>query len=319
MAGFVAASGFGQLESGMAARYTYWNEFLDNICYEEASWSNWVSSSADEVLRQYQVVKFAIPAEPTPYRKYEKNQKLMINELQTPGEVCAQMSCAEYSSDKLDDMDVFRIPEAMDKFMETTKMKRTALHGETLNARVLARFIAEASRKNQGPQAGEISRSYNLGTSAAPIDLSSADPFTALLANMQAVAIETKCFGTGAGWHAVIPNQLLNKFYGSKLADKFNLGACSELVCNVMNSQEMKGAAGPFGIRWWVNAELSRPAANGAVPVIMFHEDAQIFTSQTVASRVYEHPDFYKTHDTLLISGGKVLKPNRVVVAWVRF
>ena len=318
MAGYVAASGYGQLEAGILARVGYWNEILSLKCYEDASWPAWVMNDAEQILMQHQVVKFTVSDEPPDFRPYEKNQPLVSDEM-APYEVCAQMSFAEYGQDKIADLDLLRKPEMFDKYMSERQAKRVDRYGETLNARVLARFIAEAHPRNQGPQAGFVTRSFNLGTSAAPIDLTNKANILPFLAKLQAVAIETKCFGKGAGWHMVIPTQLNTALYDTNLANKLDLGACSELVCQNMAGNLPMGTGGPYGFRWWLNIEMSQPNANDAVPIVLFHESAQIFASDIVTNRVYEAQDFERYYQMLLVSGGKVLHPERVIIAWVRF
>jgi hypothetical protein len=316
MPGFVAATGYGQLEAGILARVGYWNEILSLKCYEDAAWPQWVVSDAEDILMRHQVVKFTVADEPPPFRPYEKNQPLVSDEM-SPYEVCAQMNFAEYSQDKLNDLDLFRKPEMFDRYMSERASKRVANYGETLNGRTIARFIAEASPKNQGPNAGMITASHALGTSAAPVSLSNRALVLPFLARLQAVAIETKCFGKGEGWHLVIPNQLNTALYDTPLASKFDLGACSELVCQNMAGNLPMGTGGPYGFRWWLNLEMSRPNGAGAVPIILFHESAQIFASDMVVNRVYEAQDFDRYYQMLLVSGGKVLKPHLVIVAWV--
>jgi hypothetical protein len=318
MAGFVAASGYGQLEAGILARVGYWNDMLSLKCYEDASWPQWVMSDAEDILMRHQVVKFTVSDEPPAFRPYEKNQPLVSDEM-TAYEVCAQMSFAEYGQDKLADLDLLRKPEMFDKYMSERQSKRIARYGETLNARTLARFIAEAHVQNQGPTAGMITRSHALGTSASPISLSTAANIAPFLAKLQAVAIETKCFGKGEGWHLVIPTQLNTALYNTVFANKFDLGSCSELVCNNMNGNLPMGSAGPYGFRWWLNMEMSRPNGSNAVPIVLFHESAQIFASDIVTNRVYEAQDFERYYQMLLVSGGKVLHPERVIIAWVSF
>jgi hypothetical protein len=316
--GFVAASGYGQLEAGILARVGYWNEILSMKCYEEASWGHWVNSMADDILMQNQVVKFEIVDEPTPMRPYEKNQELVDDE-PSAYETCAQLCFAEYSQDKINDLDIFRNPERLDKFMSERQEKRVALYGETLNYRVLARFIAECDPINQGTNAGAITHGHNLGTSAVPKDLTNPATITKFFAALQSVAIETKCFNKGAGWHMVIPNQLLLALYDTPLANRFDLGACSELVCNLMNNGGIvNGMNGPYGFRWWVNLEMSRPNAVGAVPVICFHESAQLFASELIVNRVYEREQFDRVYQLLAVSGGSVLYPHKVIVAWIK-
>lgn len=317
MPGFVAAAGYGQLEAGILARVGYWNDILSLKCYEDASWPQWVVSDAEDILMRHQVVKFTVSDEPPAFRRYEKNQPLVSDEM-SPYEVCAQMNFAEYGQDKINDLDLLRKPELFDKYMSERASKRVARYGETLNARVLARFIAEASPQNQGPAAGMITGAHALGTSASPVDLTTRSLILPFLAKMQAVAIETKCFGKGAGWNMVIPNQLNTALYDTALANKFDLGACSELVCNNMNGNLPMGTGGPYGFRWWLNLEMSRPNAADAVPIILFHDSAQIFASDIVANRVYEGQDFDKYYQMLLVSGGKVLHPERVIIAWVK-
>lgn len=316
--GFVAASGYGQLESAPLSRIAYWATTLSMKCYEESSWSNWVNSMADDVLLHNQVVKFSISDEPEPYRPYEKNQTLIDDEI-SAYEVQAQLSFAEYGSTKVNDLDMFRSSERIDEFMKQHSMKRIARYGETLNARVLSRFLAEASPENQGTNAGMVSHSYNLGTSAVPVDLSNPSDLAGYLAKFQATALETKCFGTGGGWHMVLPSQFQNALYSSQFANKLNLGACSELVCQGINGNPMSGntSAGLFGFRLWVNLGISVPNAAGALPVIAFHEDAQLFTSAQVVSRVYEAEHFDKKWQELWVSGGKVLYPHKVVIGWI--
>ncbi len=318
MSGFVAASGYGQLEAGILARVGYWNEVLSLKCYEDASWPSWVMSDAEDILMRHQVVKFTVSDEPPAFRTYEKNQPLVSDE-PSAYEVCAQMNFAEYGQDKLADLDILRKPEMFDKFMAEWQSKRIAKYGETLNARTLSRFIAEAHVKNQGPQAGMITSAHNLGTSAAPVSLATAANILPFLARLQAVAIETKCFGKGEGWHLVIPTQLNTALYNTALANKLDLGACSELVCNNMNGNLPMGTGGPYGFRWWLNMEMSRPNGANAVPLILFHESAQIFASDIVTNRVYEAQDFERFYQMLLVSGGKVLHPERVIIAWVSF
>jgi hypothetical protein len=151
------------------------------------------------------------------------------------------------------------------------------------------------------------------------VDLTNPANLVPFMAKLQAVAMETKCFGTGDGWHGVIPSQMHTALYSSTLADKFNLGACSELVCGLLNGQQINGQKGPFGFRWWLNMSMSQPNAAGAVPIVIFHESAQIFASDVVVNRVYEGQQFDRFYQMLLVSGGKVIHPERVVVAWVRF
>lgn len=318
MAGFVAASGYGQLEAGILARVGYWNEILSLQCYESASWPQWVRSDAEDILMRHQVVKFTVSDEPPAFRPYEKNQPLVSDEM-APYEVCAQMSFAEYGQDKIADLDLLRKPEMFDKYMSERQGKRIDKYGETLNARTLARFIGEAHPRNQGPGAGFITGAFNLGTSSSPVSLSNAANIAPFLANLQAVAIETKCFGKGEGWNLVIPTQLNTALYNTVFADKFNLGACSELVCNNLAGNLPAGTGGPYGFRWWLNLEMSRPNGSNAVPLVLFHDSAQIFASDIVTNRVYEAQDFERYYQMLLVSGGKVLHPERVIVAWVSF
>ncbi len=315
--GFVAASGYGQLESGILARIGYWNEMLSMKCYESASWSSWVNSMADDILIQNQVVKFSIVDEPTPMRPYEKNQELVDDEASLY-ESCAQLCFAEYSQDKINDLDIFRNPDKLDKFMSDRQEKRVAMYGETLNARVLGRFLAEASPENQGTTAGMITHSHNLGTSAVPRVIT-ADDLVNILASIQAVAVETKCFHNGSGWHLVVPNQFYVALYNSPLANRVGLGACSEIVCNMMSGGVANGGSGLMGFRMWMNLEMSRPNAVGALPLIAFHEEAQLFASELIVNRVYEREQFDRVYQLLAISGGKVLYPHKVIVAWVKF
>jgi hypothetical protein len=318
MTGFVAASGYGQLEAGILARVGYWNDILSLKCYEDAAWPQWVMTDAEDILMRHQVVKFTVADEPPAFRPYEKNQPLISDEM-TAYEVCAQMSFAEYGQDKLADLDLMRKPEMFDKYMGERQSLRIARYGETLNARTLARFIAEALPKNQGPQAGQVTGAHALGTSASPISLSNAATILPFLARMQAVAIETKCFGKGEGWHLVVPTQLNTALYNTALANKLDLGACSELVCNNMSGKLPAGSGGPYGFRWWLNMEMSRPNGANAVPIVLFHESAQIFASDIVTNRVYEAQDFERYYQMLLVSGGKVLHPELVIVAWVSY
>jgi hypothetical protein len=215
---------------------------------------------------------------------------------------------------------MFRSSERIDEFMSQHSMKRIAKYGETLNARVLSRFIAEASPENQGTNAGMISHSYNLGTSAVPVNLSNPDDLAPFLARIQSTAIETKCFTPNDGWHMVLPNQFQNALYSSQFANKLSLGSCSELVCQGINGNTIGGgSAGLFGFRLWVNLGISIPNAAGALPIIVFHESAQLFASAQVISRVYEREDFDKVWQELWVSGGKVLYPHKVIIAWTTF
>jgi hypothetical protein len=316
---FVAASGYGQLDAGILGRIGYWQGVLDLKCYEDASWPSWTNTEVDgDILERFQVVKFTVADEPTPFRPYEKNQQLVDDEI-SAYEVCAQMCFAEYVSEKVNDLDMFRQPELLDQFMNNRQMKRMSLYGETLNERVLARFLAEADPLNQGPNAGFVTRSNNLGTSTTPVSLANPAEIPKFLGRMQAVAMETKCFGRGQGWHLVIPNQMNTALYQTVFANKFDLGACSELVCQNLQGNLPAGTPGPYGWRWWTNLGLSKPNASGAVPVILFHDAAQIFASRLVQNRIYPGEDFDHKFQMLLVSGGKVLHPERVVVGWVSF
>jgi hypothetical protein len=316
--GFVAAAGFGQLESAPLARIAYWNQVLNLKCYEDSSWSSWVSSEANDVLFHNAVVKFTVVDEPHPYRQYEKNMALVDDEV-TGYEMQAQLSFAEYSSIKIADLDMFRNAEGIDKFMSTYRMKQIAKYGETLNGRVLARYIAEAHPENQGTNAGFVTHSHNLGTSAVPVNLSNPADLAPFLARLQMVGLETKCFNNGEGWNMVFPSQILNVLYQSAFSNKLSLGACNSIVCDGVNGNIPGDESRPglFGFSLWLNLGISVPNAAGAVPIVCFKSDAQIFASDQVISRVYERENFDKVSQELWVSGGRVLRSHQVIVAWV--
>lgn len=197
---------------------------------------------------------------------------------------------------------------------EVSKQLQDAIEGGTIADMVQDATTEGAAVGNAGATAGKVSKGYNLGTSAAPVTITAGDASaTNLIADLYACLIENNAVNEGQKPFVVAPFKFVNCLSKSSLAAANITGDSTGVI---RRGQREIGIV--QGTEIYSTNYLK--ATDTAFPVLCGTLDAYTFVMQVLKTeRVRMEKQFGWLNRGLAVYGYKLVKPEALAVAWVKF
>ena len=316
MTGFASSSGHSGLANTPLARPYYYDTIIDR---------NWASEFLPEITNTQiderlfkcnQTVEFARTGHVAPWRKYERNQKLVYDQL-APDSFCMTICNQAYKAFKFEKDDIRRACDRWSSFEDAFLKDSYEMLATTWRTYVLGAMIVEASRFNKGVKAGRY-RNIDLGDLGAPIFITPGNIITHLT-NLKTVLRYAQRWVEGEmfivvpfGFDAVIANS----------AFAHQMGCCS-----AADSVLIKGMIADrlFGFKV-IEQDLLDPVTEAGAPSGIAHyivagwSEAFAFAGDVVEAEVGTIPDSFGIgYKMLSVWGGKAVYPDALAVAYWTF
>lgn len=309
---FKSASGYGGLEGTPLARIGYYNKIIARA-WETDFIPEIVNSEIDErITRCNQKVQFIRQPQVGPWRKYDKNQELVPNQL-TPESFCMEICNAAYNDIKIDKMDVQqaceRWAEWESSFLESTYQSLT----EMWRTWVLNGMVLETSARNKGSKAGKW-RNIDLGAPGKPLQVTPQNVHRAL-ARLQRVLRDTHRWEEGKMF-IVIPTALKEILVSSPYANAAWMGDCVPCSMNI-DGLLPKKLMGFNVIESTYAPTVFDQTGDVAYYIIAGHNQAFAFAADIIEGRLIE-PDrtFGIEYQMLAVWGGKMIYPDAMAIGY---
>ena len=311
--GFASSSGHSGLEATPLARPRYYETIIDR---------NWPSefipeitnTSIDERLFQCnQVVQFTRAGQVAPWRTYERNQRIIPDQI-TPDSFCMSICNQAYKAFKFEQEDIRRACDQWPAFETSFLNNSYNMLAEMWRSYVLGAMILETSKRNKGTRAGR-SNNINLGTLGAPIVITPQNIITQM-SNLKTVLQLARRWVPGqmfivlpTGFEAIVAETV----YAHQLA------CCNQdgsILVNGMLSDNL------FGFKV-IMQDLLPPIVDNGAPsgtanyVIAGWAEAYAFAGDIIEAEI-RHVDgaFGVQYQMLAIWGGKAIYPDALSVAY---
>ena len=313
MTGFASSSGHSGLASTPLARPNYYETIIDR------NWSSEflpeiTNTRIDERLFQCgQTVNFMRAGHVAPWRKYERNQHIVPDQL-APDSFYMSICNQGYKAFKFEKADIREACDRWASFEDSFLMSSYELLAEMWRTYVLGAMILETSRFNKGVKAGRF-RNINLGDLGAPV-LITPDNLITNLSKLRTVLQYAKRWVAGemflivpVGFEAIIANS----------AYAHQLGCCdpsNSVLVNGMIADKL------FGFKV-IEQDLLAPVTEAAAPsgiahyVIAGWSEAYAFAGDIIDAEIRPvEGSFGIQYQMLAAWGGRAIYPNALAVAY---
>lgn len=309
---FKSASGYGGLEATPLARVGYYNKIIARV-WERDFLPEIVNSEIDErIMRCNQKVQFLRQPEVGPWRRYEKNQELIPNQL-TPEAFCMEICNAAYNDIKIDKMDV---QQACDRwadweagFLDSTYQSLTSMWREwVLNAMILE--TAPDHKNNAAGRYGNI----DLGSVGNPLQVTPQNIQKAL-ARLRRVLQESHRWVEGKMF-IVLPVAVYEVLVSSQYANASWAGDC--VPCSMAIDGVLPKTLMGFRVIVTTDAPSSAdPSGEVAYFIIAGYSEAFAFAGDIIEGRLVEPVrTFGIEYQMLAIWGGRMIYPDAMAIGY---
>lgn len=315
MPGFKSASGYGGLESTPLAQIGYYNQIIAQA-WERDFLPEITNTEIDERLTECnQVVQFVRQPKVGKWRRYEKNQELVANQL-TPDGFTLEICNAAYQDIKIDKMDIKRACERWaaweESFLESTYQSLT----EMWRTWVLTAMVLEASPENKGNSAG-VRGDVQLGQPGAPLTVTPENVQRAF-ARLQRILRDRQRWEDDKMF-VVIPTALKEVLSMSPYARADWMGDCVSCSMNIDGLLPKK--------LWGFNVIESTYAPTAvdntgelAYYIIAGHREAYAFAADIIEGRLVEPSrTFGVEYQMLAVWGGKAIFDDALAIGYWTF
>lgn len=308
-----SSSGYGGFDGTPLARPGY-SDYIITKIFEKSFLREITNTRIDERITSCnQVVQFMIAPEISPWRNYQKNQRLVPSQV-TPNAMCVSICEAAYQALKFDKLDIHWACERweswesafLDAIYETWEDKQRRW--------VFYAMLSQVSPGNKGARAGKF-KNINLGTLGAPIPITPtniAEQFSLL-----------KVVLTQRGWwrdgqmFAVVPVEFFPVFSQSNFANKAWVGdscggGCSLAVDgiweqNIMGFKIIQTRHAPY---------FKETGDRYGFSIIAGHSEAFAYAADIIEGRlVTSADDFGIQYQMMGVYGGAMLYPEAMAIA----
>lgn len=274
------------------------------------------NTEIDERITQCnQQVQFIRQPKVGKWRRYEKNQELIANQL-TPEGFCMEICNAAYQDIKIDKMDIAQACTRWDawesSFLESTYQSLT----EMWRTWVLNAMILETSPENKGNKAG-IKHNIDLGQPGAPLIVTPENVQRAL-ARLQRILRDQQRWEEGQMF-VVIPTALKEVLSMSPYARADWMGDCVPCSMNIDGLLPQK----LFGfnvIESTYVPSVMDSTGEIAYYIIAGHRQAFAFAADIIEGRLVEPSrTFGVEYQMLAVWGGKAIYDDALAVGYWSF
>jgi hypothetical protein len=321
-----SASGFSQQLIQVLAEKKQSNEMIQDYCLENYNQFNMISYAGDlPKLRAGEVLEFLVqPEEGFNLRPLEANGPTYFDDANI-SKICVQMCSPMQFGWKLDsELNAGYEDKVMQVF--ANKLDITMNNINKMFVRyIFNKMLTGASQFNTGNTAGKVSGNIRLGSAAAPLEIktpaSSANlnsvtetinlQWNNILRAVTSAANQQECDITG---YRMIAHKEVNSFL--QLAAR--MGACCDGEYTANGFSLAKKYFG-FGAMFSNEIPLQRLDAKSFVtPIIFAHPESTLFHGGI--DKFYSDDELWMRKFVGTVSyGGKVIRPNKVYVVWVKF
>lgn len=312
---FKSASGYASLEATPLARIGYYDQIIERV-WEQDFIPEIVNSSIDErITRCNQVVQFLRQPKVGKWRRYEKNQELIPNQV-TPESFCMEICNAAYQDIKVDEMDIAQACSQWDSWESSFLDSAYQSLVELWRDFVLNGMILEASVMNKGAKAGKF-HNINLGTPGQPLVVTP-DNVQQALARMKLVLKQAQRWVEGEMF-IVLPDSIIETLAISPYAKADWMGPCVDCSMSIDGLLPQK--------LWGFNVILSSnvPQVMDSSGVLAYYvvagnRDAFAFAGDIIRGRLVEPTrTFSVEYQMLCVWGGKAIYPDALAVGYWTF
>lgn len=308
-----SASGYGGLENTPLARIGYYSKIIANG-YEKDFLPMIVNDSiTDDVVMCNQIVQFQRQPRAGAWRKYEKNQVLIPDQISPEG-FCMRLCESAYKAIKFDKMDIkfacdrwseFEAGFLDDAWQElATEWRSYALNG----------MILEASGRNKGSAAGR-SCNINLGTINAPRLITGAS-FGREVAKIKR-ALEEQHRWVDGQMFLIVPPAIRELLVESPYANALQMGSCVD--CSMLVTGQIPGQILGFDVFSTNDTPAVIDAATGteAYYIIAGRKDAFAFVGDIIEGRLVEPDEYFGVvYQMQAVWGSKAILPDALAVGY---
>jgi len=309
------SSGYGGYDNTPLARPGYYNEIM-NVVYERDFLPEITNNQINErITACTQMVQILKAPEVPDWRSYSVNQEMVPSQI-TANSICLYIDQAAYQSIKVDQL---TIQWACDrwapweaKFLEATYEKYVSMQREW----VLTAMLLEADPRNKGNRAGQHT-DINLGARGNPVVINK-DNLMLQFALLQMVLREHLTWKQNEMF-IVVPLHLRPVLIQSRLADASFAGNC--VSCSPAIDGMWPHQIAGFNLIESIHVP-SAIESDGRLCfyVIAGSKEAFAYAADIIQGRLVENPNtFGIEYQMLAVWGGKMLYPEKVVVAYWTF
>jgi hypothetical protein len=249
--------------------------------------------------------------------RYQKNIKLLTD---TPEVETTTLVVDEgfYWNYKMDDVDLFEI-QSVNAFKQSLTNSGMRTVAYNVEKSVLAKLVVDAAAYNKGSNAGAVSRNINLGAVGVPLAVTGAN-FIEVLARAEMVLRESNIWEDGKMF-VTLPPAAGSALMTSPLAQFIMTG---EKVSGLQGGTEQiyKYSPGGFNLtRSSFCPSVYDQTANAQCHYLIFGKViATGFVQQISKTDIIKSERFFgEYYRGLQIFGSKVLFPEQLAIAYVRF
>lgn len=274
---------------------------------------------ASQLKRQGDTIYIRQKPKPT-VKPYTVGTDLAIEQLSAPDPITLTVDKACYWCFAENDLTTVQtdlkqyVSEAA---FEVSKAVQDEVEGGIINAVVTEQSANGDDVGNAGTAAGILSKSFNLGTASAPVEITVNDASpTNLLTDMYTCLAENNALNEGEKPWILAPWRMANSLAKSSLA-----------VVNITGDATSPMRTGPQAIGtvagmpiWTTNYLKADTTHTTSFPVLVGTSDAITFVmqvSKTESGRMEKQ--FGNFNRGLVVYGHKIVKPEALAVAWVKF
>lgn len=311
--GLSSSSGFQGLENSPLARVGYYNKIIARG-WEMDFLPQITNTEIDErVTRCNQIVQFTKQPNTGPWRKYEKNQELVPDQV-SPEAFCMRICNAAYKDLKFDELDIRNICDRWNDFEASFLDDVYQTLAASWRSYVLTAMVLEASAQNKGATAGRR-RNVNLGTPGAPIVINGAN-IARNVARLKRVLQEQFRWQDGE-MVLIIPSAIAEQFVDSPYANALQLGSCMD--CSLLVTGQIPGMIGGFNVYQTESLQSVTDETTGseAFYVIAAHRQAFAFVGDILNGELVRPSRYFGIeYQMLAVWGGKAILPEAIAVGY---
>ena len=312
---FKSASGYGGLEATPLAQIGYYNEIIAQA-WERDFLPEITNTQIDErLVACNQTVQFIRQPKVGKWRKYEKNQELIANQL-TPESFTMEICNAAYQDIKIDKMD---IKYACDRwasweqaFLESTYMSLT----EMWRTWVLNAMVLETDPMNKGNGAG-LNGDIDLGQPGAPLMITPENVQRGF-ARLKRVLTDRQRWEENKMF-IIIPTAMEEVLQMSRYAEANTMGDCVQCSMNIDGFMLKKIMGFNVIVSTYV-PQVVDSTGEIAYYIIAGHQDAFAFAADIIEGRLVEPSrTFGVEYQMLAVWGGKAIFPDALAIGYWSF
>lgn len=312
---FKSASGYGGLDATPLSQIGYYNEIIAQA-WERDFLPEITNTQIDErLVACNQVVQFIRQPKVGKWRRYEKNQELIANQL-TPEAFTMEICNAAYQDIKIEKMDIKyacdRWAQWEQSFLDSTYMSLT----EMWRTWVLDAMILETDPMNKGNGAG-LAGDLNLGQPGAPLILTP-DNIQRGLARLKRILVDRQRWEENKMF-IIVPTAFEEVLQMSRYAEANTMGDCVQCSMNIDGFMPRKLVGFNVIVSTYVPQVLDQ-TGEIAYYIIAGHQDAFAFAADIIEGRLVEPSRaFGVEYQMLAVWGGKAIFPDALAVGYWSF